>query len=128
MRVEIFAAGDGINYPRTGNMVTCHYTGFLPDGSLFDSSRDRGRPFRFKLGSEQVVPGLDKVRRTWTKPCCAITSHVCHAAFQGVSQLSIGERAKIFIPPHLAYGDRGFPGLVPPDSGIVFDLELITFT
>jgi FKBP-type peptidyl-prolyl cis-trans isomerase len=61
VKVEIFAAGDGINYPRTGHTVTVHYTGFLPDGAIFDSSRDRGRPFRFKLGSEQVIPGLDKV-------------------------------------------------------------------
>lgn len=61
VRVEIFAAGDGINYPRTGHTVTVHYTAFLPDGTMFDSSRDRGKPFTFKLGFEQVVPGLDKV-------------------------------------------------------------------
>jgi FKBP-type peptidyl-prolyl cis-trans isomerase len=56
--VEIFAAGDGINYPKSGNTVTVHYTGFLSDGSRFDSSRDRGKPFIFKLGAEQVIPGL----------------------------------------------------------------------
>ncbi|CAM9789540.1 unnamed protein product [Ectocarpus fasciculatus] len=67
--VEIFAAGDGINYP------------------------------------QKVVPGLD----------------------DGVSQLSIGERAKVTIPAAAAYGARGFPGLVPPHSALVFDLELITF-
>jgi FK506-binding protein 1 len=89
VKVEIFAAGDGINYPRPGNTVTVHYTGYLPDGSRFDSSRDRNKPFKFKLGHEQVIPGLDL----------------------GVAQLSIGERAKMTIPPHLAYGDRGFPGL-----------------
>jgi len=105
VRVEIFAAGDGINYPRKGQTVTVHYTGYLPDGGLFDSSRDRGKPFKFKLGAEQVIPGLDK----------------------GVAQLSIGERAKIVIPPRLAYGERGFPGLVPPNSELIFDLELITF-
>lgn len=54
VRVEIFAAGDGINYPRKGQTVTVHYTGFLPDGSQFDSSRERGKPFKFKLGAEQV--------------------------------------------------------------------------
>jgi FK506-binding protein 1 len=87
--VEIFAAGDGINYPRKGNTVTVHYTGYLADGTRFDSSRDRNKPFKFKLGMEQVIPGLDL----------------------GVAQLSIGERAKMTIPPHLAYGERGFPGL-----------------
>ena len=56
--VEIFAAGDGINYPRPGNVVTVHYTGFLSDGSRFDSSRDRGKPLKFKLGADQVIPGI----------------------------------------------------------------------
>jgi len=106
VNVEIFAAGDGINYPRPGNTVTVHYTGFLKDGSRFDSSRDRGKPFKFKLGAEQVIPGLDL----------------------GVAQLSIGERAKVTIPAHLAYGDRGFPGLIPGKSELVFDIELITFS
>ena len=104
--VEIFAAGDGINYPRPGNTVTVHYTGYLADGSRFDSSRDRGKPFKFKLGAEQVIPGLDL----------------------GIAQLSIGERAKIIIPAVLAYGEKGFPGLIPPSAELTFDMELITFT
>jgi FK506-binding protein 1 len=106
VRVEIFAAGDGINYPRPGNTVTVHYTGFLADGRRWDSSRDRNKPFKFKLGAEQVIPGLDL----------------------GVAQLSIGERAKMTIPSHLAYGERGFPGLIPGKSDLVFDIELITFS
>lgn len=87
--MEIFAAGDGANYPRPGNTVTVHYTGYLPDGTRFDSSRDRKKPFRFKLGTEQVIPGLDLA----------------------IAQLSLNERAKVTIPSHLAYGERGFPGL-----------------
>lgn len=58
--VEIFTAGDGIRYPKKGQTVTIHYTGYLPDGSQFDSSRDRGKPFKFKLGAEQVIKGLDE--------------------------------------------------------------------
>ena len=104
--VEIFAAGDGINYPRPGNTVTVHYSGFLADGTRWDSSRDRNKPFKFKLGAEQVIPGLDL----------------------GVAQLSIGERAKMTIPSHLAYGERGFPGLIPGKSNLIFDIELITFS
>ena len=103
--VEIFAAGDGVNYPNKGDTVTVHYSGFLPDGTLFDSSRDRGKPLKFKLGADQVIPGLD----------------------QGIEQLSIGERAKVSIPPELAYGEKGFLGLVPRNSALIFDLELITF-
>ena len=106
VKVEMFAAGDGINYPRPGNTVTVHYTGFLEDGTRWDSSRDRNKPFKFKLGAEQVIPGLDL----------------------GVAQLSIGERAKMTVPSHLAYGDRGFPGLIPGKSHLIFDIELITFT
>ena len=106
VKVEIFAAGDGINYPRPGNTVTVHYTGFLADGSRWDSSRDRNKPFKVKIGAEQVIHGLD-----W-----------------GVAQLSIGERAKMTIPAHLAYGDRGFPGLIPGKSDLIFDIELITFS
>jgi len=106
VKVEIFAAGDGINYPRPGNTVTVHYTGFLSDGSRWDSSRDRNKPFKFKIGAEQVIPGLDL----------------------GVAQLSIGERAKMTVPSHLAYGERGFPGLIPGKSELIFDIELITFS
>eukprot|EP01031_Cornospumella_fuschlensis_P027862 gene27863-33645_t len=106
VQVEIFAAGDGINYPTKGNTVTIHYTGSLKDGAIFDSSRDRGKPFKFKLGADQVIPGLDL----------------------GVAQLSIGERAKVSIPAHLAYGEKGFPGLIPPRTDLVFDIELISFT
>jgi FK506-binding protein 1 len=104
--VEIFAAGDGNNYPKKGNTVVVHYTGSLKDGTIWDSSRDRGKPFKFKLGADQVIPGLD----------------------QGVAQLSLGERAKMTIPSHLAYGDKGFPGLIPPRSDLIFDIELISFT
>jgi FK506-binding protein 1 len=65
----------------------------------------QGKPFKFKLGSEQVVAGLD----------------------EGVSQLSIGERAKLTLPASLAYGVKGLPGLIPPNSTLIFDLELITY-
>ena len=77
----------------------------LVDGSQFDSSRERGKPFKFKLGAEQVISGLD----------------------EGVEKLSIGERAKIVIPPSKAYKERGFPGLIPPQATLVFDVELITY-
>ena len=90
----------------TISIISICEQGYLPDGARFDSSRDRGKPFKFKIGSEQVIPGLD----------------------QGVSQLSIGERAKIIIPAHLAYGPKGFPGLIPGNTELTFDMELITFT
>jgi FKBP-type peptidyl-prolyl cis-trans isomerase len=103
--VEIKQSGDGSHFPRPGDTVTVHYDGYFLDGRKFDSSRDRGKPFKFVLGDEQVIPGLDL----------------------GVVQLSIGERAVLTIPSVLAYGDRGFDGLVPPNTDLVFDIELITF-
>ncbi len=56
--VEILSAGDGITYPTRGNTVSVHYTGSLKDGRIFDSSRDRGKMFKFKLGADQVIPGI----------------------------------------------------------------------
>lgn len=74
--------------------------------AIINFSNTEGKPFRFKLGAEQVIPGLD----------------------MGVSQLSVGERAKMTIPSHLAYGERGFPGLVPGNTDLIFDIELISYT
>lgn len=105
IQVEVFVAGDGVKYPQKGQTVVVHYTGYLQDGKKFDSSRDRNKPFKFKLGAEQVIPGLD----------------------EGVERLCMKERAKVFIPADKAYGRKGFPGLVPPDTNLIFDIELLTF-
>jgi len=106
--VEVVAAGDGKNYPKRGNTVTIHYTGYLLGGDnnvQFDTSSGR-KPFSFKLFGEQVIQGLD----------------------DGVSQLSLHEKARITIPAKNAYGKRGFPGLVPRNTDIAFDVELLEFS
>ena len=121
VKVEIFVAGDGKNYPKQGDVVTIHYTAFLllnksgtkPEQQRdykrlkFDSTRERGmkKPFQFQLYSEQVIAGLE----------------------DGVSQLSVGEKALITIPAHRAYGSKGFPGLVPKNCDVLFEVELIEF-
>lgn len=99
----ILRAGDGLNYPVHGQACAIHYDAYLPDNSLWDSSRKRGVALRFRLGMGQVIDGLD----------------------QGIMALSVGERVRLTIPSELAYGARGFPGLVPPDTDVVFDLELL---
>lgn len=101
--IKMIKAGDSDVYPQVSQSVAVHYEAFLPSGKMWDSSRRRGRPLRFRLGTGQVIPGLD----------------------DAIAQLSMGMRARVTIPAQLAYGDRGFPGLVPPNSSVDFDVELL---
>jgi FKBP-type peptidyl-prolyl cis-trans isomerase len=100
--IEDLKVGDGAE-ARAGQSVTVHYVGTLTDGKKFDSSRDRGQGFSFKLGAGQVIKGWD----------------------QGVAGMKVGGLRKLTIPPDLAYGDRGFPGAIPPRSTLVFEVELL---
>ncbi len=86
----------------TGKSVEVHYTGKLTSGKQFDSSVG-GQPFAFKLGAGQVIKGWD----------------------QGVAGMRVGGKRRLTIPPELAYGDRGFPGAIPPKSTLVFEVELL---
>jgi FKBP-type peptidyl-prolyl cis-trans isomerase len=102
LKIEQLRAGDGAEATQ-GQTVTVHYVGTLTDGKKFDSSRDRGKGFSFKLGAGQVIKGWD----------------------QGVLGMKIGEQRRLTIPPHLGYGDRGFPGAIPPAATLVFEVELL---
>ena len=79
------------------------FTGTLTDGTKFDSSRDRGKPFEFKIGQGNVIKGWD----------------------EGVAQMSKGQRAKLTCSPDYAYGARGFPPVIPANATLIFDVELI---
>src|SRR5215510_6283853 len=100
--IEDVKVGTGAE-ARAPSTVTVHYVGTLTDGSKFDSSRDRGKGFSFRLGAGQVISGWD----------------------QGVAGMKIGGLRKLTIPPKLAYGERGFPPVIPPGSTLVFEVELL---
>jgi FKBP-type peptidyl-prolyl cis-trans isomerase len=102
LHIETVRAGSGAE-AKTGNRVTVHYVGTLTDGKKFDSSRDRGQGFKFTLGKGEVIKGWD----------------------QGVPGMKVGEIRKLTIPSHLAYGARGFPPVIPPNSTLVFEVELL---
>ena len=102
LKYEDLKVGDGA-VAETGNTVSVHYTGWLADGTKFDSSLDRGQPFEFTLGNGNVIRGWD----------------------EGVKGMKVGGKRKLTIPPDLGYGAAGAGGTIPPNATLTFDVELL---
>ena len=96
--------GDG-DSPSPGSQVIVHYIGWLTDGTMFDSSLNRGQPFTFALGQGNVIKGWD----------------------EGVANMKVGGRRQLVIPPELGYGERGAGGAIPPNATLIFEVELLNF-
>ncbi|MBQ6436536.1 FKBP-type peptidyl-prolyl cis-trans isomerase [bacterium] len=99
--IEDLVVGNGAE-AKSGDNVTVHYTGTLTDGSVFDSSVNRGTPFEFKVGVGQVIQGWD----------------------QGIPGMKVGGKRKLTIPADMAYGNRALPG-IPAGSTLIFEVELL---
>ena len=102
LQVEDLVVGDGAE-AQSGREITVHYTGWLTDGTQFDSSIDRKQPLSIVLGVGQVIKGWD----------------------QGIEGMKIGGKRKLTIPPELAYGNRAVGGVIPKNATLVFEVELL---
>jgi FKBP-type peptidyl-prolyl cis-trans isomerase len=102
LQYEVLREGNG-PVAKAGQTVSVHYTGWLTNGTKFDSSVDRGQPFDFPLGAGRVIKGWD----------------------EGVAGMKVGEKRKLTIPSNLGYGERGAGGVIPPNATLVFDVELL---
>jgi peptidylprolyl isomerase len=100
--IEDLAIGDGKEAVR-GALITTHYTGTLEDGTVFDSSVNKGRPFQCVIGTGRVIKGWD----------------------QGIMGMKVGGKRKLFVPAHLAYGERQIGAHIKPNSNLLFEIELL---
>ena len=102
VKIEDQKVGTG-DEAKKGDTVEVHYTGWLTDGKKFDSSKDAGKPFSFKLGAGMVIKGWD----------------------EGVAGMKVGGKRKLTIPPELGYGDKGSGKVIPPKATLIFEVELL---
>jgi FKBP-type peptidyl-prolyl cis-trans isomerase len=106
LQIEDIEVGTGAEVTGRGQTVSVHYTGWLEDGTKFDSSLDRDDPFSFPVDCSYVIAGWD----------------------QGVIGMKVGGKRKLTVPPELAYGEHGAGGVIPPNATLQFEIELLEIT
>ncbi len=104
LKIETTQEGAGEVKSKNGDSLSMHYTGFLEDGTKFDSSVDRGQPFNFNIGAGMVIEGWEK----------------------GLLDMKVGEKRKLTIPSTMAYGEQGAGGVIPPNATLIFEVEMIS--
>ena len=102
LRIIIKSKGSG-QKPKKGQTISAHYTGYLEDGTVFDSSHKRNKPFEFPVGQGRVIKGWD----------------------EGFMDMNVGSEGTLIIPSELGYGDRGAGAMIPPNSTLIFDVQLL---
>ena len=102
LMIEDLVVGSGAS-PARGQTAVVHYTGWLTDGTKFDSSQDRGQPFEFPVGAGRVIRGWD----------------------EGVASMKVGGKRRLTIPPNLGYGAQGAANVIPPNATLIFEVELL---
>ena len=106
VQVTVIQPGDAFNFPKTGDSVSIHYITELEDGTVIDNSYKRGQPLNIILGAGHVIPGWEEV----------------------IPNMSKGEKSRIIVPPALAYGDNGYPPIIPPNAKLIFEIELLSLS
>ena len=121
LQVEDVVVGEGKAAER-GALITAHYTGYLPDGTVFDSSHHRGQPFETVIGTGRVIKGWDMgvLGSEYAKKI----GYDSQLADTELAPMQVGGKRKLFVPSHLAYGERQI-GKIPPNSDLTFEIELL---
>lgn len=106
MPIETIVSGDAVHFPKNGDSCLIHYVGYLEDGTEFDNSYRRDRPMCVLLGADQLIVGLEKT----------------------LLKMSRGQKGRVIIPQKFAYGEKGYPPVIPPLASLTYEVELISFS
>ena len=123
MPIETIVSGDATNFPKNGDSCLIHYIGYLEDGTEFDNSYRRDRPLCVLLGSEQLIQGLEVTLTKMSRGTVNIIIFCNIFIF-----VFTGQKGRVVIPHNYAYGEKGYPPVIPPLAPLTFEIELISYS